>query len=136
MKRVLRCFLCILVALLCYATVASATETSIEPRFTYVVNHVVGLNIDSSSKAICSSSVESIAGYPVQVQCKLQKKVGNDWVTVTYWTKSGTGAAIAGGTYYVFSGYEYRVTATVQVYNADKTYVLESSTQYSNVISH
>ena len=136
MKRILLFFLCILMVLLCYTTVANAEEASIEPRFTYIINHMVGLNINSSGKAICSSSVESKSGYPVLVQCKLQQKVGEDWTTVKYWTKSGTGAAIAGGIYYVHSGYEYRVVAIVQVYTTNNTYILESSTQYSDVIPH
>lgn len=136
MKRIPFCLLLIIVALLCCSTVTSATEVSVTPRYSYINNCVIGFTIDSSGKASCSCSVEPTSNLPVQIMCKLQKKVDGEWTTVKYWTKTDNGATVVGGNYYVYSGYEYRVFVTAKVFNADKTLILETITKYSNYISY
>lgn len=65
---------------------------------------------------------------------KLQQKVGTSWETVKEWTSSGTTNNFA-ESWYVTSGYDYRVEILADVYNSSGN-MIESQTTHSSVVEY
>lgn len=131
-------FCLILVICLCivstpFANASDYSETSISPRFAYITNSGVGLDIDTSlGIATCDADCYANGGYTVEVKCELQKYMGTYWVTLKSWTARATSMACVQGSWAVYSGYTYCSYATYKIYSTSGT-LLETDTSYQSV---
>ena len=133
MKKHARQILCILLAL-CFTSISAfatnaapdtATENTVQPRFTYISYASVGLGIEPDGYSTCDTSVtlyESI--YDVEIVMTLQRNDGSGWEDVKTWsiTDDGPNADIVKH-WYVLSGYDYQVVSDIFVYNQDNVIV-------------
>lgn len=93
---------------------------TIEPCYVGVNSSSCNLSI-SSGTATCRGAVTLKSGYTASLTLKLQRsKDGSSWTTLKTWTATGTSI---NKSYYVSSGYKYRATFNVKVYNSSGTLV-------------
>lgn len=136
-KRKCRTIIAI-VAVLCVLTAgltcnAVGNTRLVEPRFTAISKVQAELSITSSGKTTCNGAVELRNGYTAELTMKLQRSTnGVIWTDVKTWTTSGNGTLSLEYSYYVASGYWYRVESAVDTYNAAGAFI-ESASAYSNI---
>lgn len=116
-KRVLSMLMT--VALLTSGINAFAGEVS--PRYTGTSTIVTDLSISSTGKATCAGTVVLYSGYTATLTMKLQQYNGSYWTTIQTWSTSDSKSLSK--SYYVSSGYSYRVVTSAKVYNSSGTYV-------------
>ena len=120
-------------------SVASSTEVNgdieISPMFTYIINAEAQIFINSSGKA----TVETyLTGNNKVTSTKaiinLQQYKNGRWTTIKTWDQSSNTRILNfSSTYYVNSGYSYRVQSTVTAYsgtNSESTTLTSSSQSY------
>ena len=139
-KRITSGILILVLVLTSVASAASAnspTTEAIQPRWTRIFSLTASLDISSSGRADCSSNAMlRISGDSADLTMSLQRSSnGTSWTTVKTWTESGRGSISMDESWYVLSGYFYRVKATVEVYNSSGTLV-ESATAYSATVEY
>ena len=127
------------VAMLCLLLAGTSTNaaesTSVQPRLTAVSAIGAELDVTSSGRADCYSEVELRNGYTGDLTMVLQRSTNQIiWSDVKTWTASGSGTIEMDKSYYVASGYYYRVVATVDTYNAAGSFVetVSSNSQICN----
>lgn len=117
---------------------AMSSESPIMPLYAVISYCVSDLEITKTvlgGKATCTGeAVVTDSNYDVTVKCELQKLDGT-WKTLKSWSESGNFGVDAGGSYYVSSGYTYRVKTTVKVYNSNGS-LRETATEYSNQVHY
>lgn len=111
---------------------ATANESTIQPRWTYLNSVYAYLDINWLGVATCEGN--AIAGSSVQVKTvvRLQQKLDSGWYTVKSWSETGTGTASAGGKIAVARGYDYRVTVSAYVYDDNGNIVETGSSSDSD----
>ena len=125
---------------MCTTIQAQATEPqtfygeSSLPRYAAIERLTATLKINSSGRVSCGGSASTILGYSCDATMKLQQKVGTSWETVKEWTSSGTTNNFA-ESWYVASGYDYRVEILADVYNSSGN-MIESQTTHSSVVEY
>lgn len=139
-KRITSGILILVLVLTSVASAVSATAPSseaIQPRWTRIYSLKAFLDISSSGRADCSSKVMlKNSSDSAELTMSLQRSSnGTSWTTVKTWTDSGQGSISVDGSWYVLSGYYYRVKAAVKVYNSSGTLV-ESATAYSATVEY
>lgn len=125
--------LCVLLSLVLLCTlplpVLAVDDITIEPgdaeigiMLTYISAYGYDLNINSSGLASCSANMTAYPGTDsVSISMYLQKYDGG-WSTVKHWSKSAeTNYAFLSGSYYVMSGYTYRVLVYFYAYEGSAT---------------
>ena len=142
MKNILMRSLCLLTAILTLCASASATALQeavvdtpeISPRYVYIRDASAELEI-TGGMADCSATVAaSGTSYDVELTVELQQNCSG-WDTIKTWTDSGARYASAGGNWYVASGYDYRVKASVTIKNSSGS-TIEKATFYSYTESY
>lgn len=105
------------------------------PRYAYTDDIYSSLSINSAGAASCSSSATAISpSYEVNLTMTLQR-YDNGWKTVKEWDGSNDWSASLSGTWYVVSGYDYRVEAKATIKNTSgKT--LETATVHSTIVEY
>jgi hypothetical protein len=98
----------------------------IQPRFTNISVFYNDFYITDQGKAVLISSIDARNVDKCKISMYLQKYQNGSWITVKHWssTESGTFCGI-GETWYVMSGYQYRMSTYGYVY-AD-TKLIEST---------
>lgn len=94
------------------------TDT-IQPYYVGASGAGCSLSIQSG-KATCKGYVYLYSGYTSSLTLNLQKYSNGAWKTQKTWTGSGK---MIKKPYYVSSGYKYRATFNVKVYNSSGTLV-------------
>lgn len=133
MKKRITSGILVLVLVLTSAIVAASayapsTEV-IQPRWARIYSLTASLDISASGRADCSSSVRvRDSSDSADLTMSLQRSSnGTSWTTVKAWTDSGRGSVSMDESWYVLSGYSYRVKATAEVYNSSGTLVESAS---------
>ena len=126
--------LCMLTTGLC--TSAAAEDAPVQPRLMAVIDMQTGLDFNFLGGAKCSGEVYLENGYTGDVTVTLQRSTNQIlWDNVKTWTASGSNFVEISKTYYVKSGYYYRVEFVVDAYNAAGAFV-ETVSDYSSIIYH
>lgn len=102
----------------------------IQPRFTNIAAFTNKFDISSGGKATITSSVTATNVDKIKINAYLQRYANGQWTTVKSWTTTeyGTFAAL-GESYYVTSGYQYRMVSNAYVFLNNQ--LLESTTYTS-----
>lgn len=130
------CFLLCLTTPVCALSSDEATNQLISPRYSYVAEFNLGLDISTSGKAHCFSSITlNNSLHSCTVKMVLQRNDGSGWEDVKNWSSSGGQNVIVEKDWYVLSGYDYRVESTLKVYNANDR-LIETLTEVSPVSSY
>lgn len=130
-KRKMVMVLCLLLMLSVIAPTGYA-----EARYTRISTFVADLTISSSGLASCYSNVKSsVSTDKIELTMNLQQYSGGAWKTIKSWDTSGTGTVSLSKTWYVSSGYSYRVQAIAYVYDSSGT-LQESPTAYSSTVTY
>ena len=141
MKNILKRSLCLLTAILTLCASANAVapqevieDSVITPRYTYIEMTDASLTI-RGGLADCSAFVStSSSSYDVELTMELQRN-RSGWDTIKTWSNSGSWSASVDGNWYVTSGYDYRVKASVIIKNSRGS-IIEDTTFYSNTESY
>jgi len=143
MKNYARKSLCILLVL-CFTSlnvfatnVASdtATENTVQPRFTYISYASVGLGIEYDGYSTCDTGVTLYeSNYDVEIIMTLQRNDGSGWEDVKTWSIIDDGPdADLTKHWYVLSGYDYQVVSDIFVYNTNDQ-IVEITTEHSPIV--
>lgn len=112
---------------------ALASSKYAEPRLVAVSELQAELSVSSSGKTTCNGTVKLRNGYTGEMTMTLQCSAnGVIWTEVKTWTDSGSGTLELEHSYYVASGYWYRVETSVDTYNALGTFI-ESASAFSDI---
>lgn len=120
-------FICLMFVIMTVPVNAS-TDTPIEkevvliqPRFTNISVFYNDFYITEKGKAVLTSYIDARNVDECKISMCLQKYQNGRWITVKNWssTESGTFCGI-GETWYVLSGYQYRMKAYAYVYTSDE----------------
>lgn len=117
-------FICLMFVMMTVPLNAS-TDTEIEkvliqPRFTNISVFYNDFYITDQGKAVLTSYIDARNVDECRISMYLQKYQNGSWVTVKHWsaTESGTFCGL-GETWYVMSGYQYRMATYGYVYFND-----------------
>ena len=105
----------------------------IMPRYTYVLDITMGFDIAGDGRSYCSTGVTLHSdNYTCSVEMTLQRYEDGDWEDVKSWSTTGGQNTDIEKFWYVASGYEYRTSNVVRVYNTNgrlvETITVESHT--------
>ena len=100
-----------------YAVSPAESESSIQPRWTYLNTVSAYLNINVLGIATCEGSAIANVVQDVEVIVRLQQLTDTGWSTIKSWSATNAGASSAEGKYAVYKGYTYRTTVAAYVYD-------------------
>jgi hypothetical protein len=102
----------------------------VQPRFTNISIFQTGFDISSTGKASVNVYLTAQNVDSVKVDASLQQYKNGAWTTIKSWTNTtaGTNAGLS-GTYYVATGYSYRIVSNGFVYKGSK--MIETTTYTS-----
>ncbi len=102
----------------------------IQPQFTNISVFYNDFKITENGKAILTSSITARDVDEIRISTYLQQYKGGQWTIVKHWTTTQYGTiGVLGETWYVSSGYQYRMVSYGYVYNDD---VFIESTSYTS----
>lgn len=108
------------------ASTSNQSETIVKPCWTYISNVNNSLGINSSGQASMLSSINAYSGTSVSMINYLQRYQNGSWTNVQGWSSSTQGTYGSwSNSYYVSSGYSYRLLTYFYVYNGST--LLEST---------
>ena len=116
MRRVC-CFILILLVVGTMILPAAASQTAVQPRWTYLDAVFATLDINGLGVATCRGQAAVNSTNRIVVYVTLQQNTDSGWVTISSWSATGVGAAQAYGQYAVARGYTYRVNVFAYVYD-------------------
>lgn len=137
-KRITSGILILALVLTSIASTSSAyTAPSVQPRWSTMSAFTAQLDVSSLGRMDCTCRARlRDSSNSADLTMSLQRSSnGTSWTTVKTWTDSGRGSVSMDESWYVLSGYSYRVKATVEVYNSSGTLV-ESATAYSATVEY
>lgn len=141
MKSILKRSLCLLTAILtlCVSTSAVSPQEAVDlseitPRYAYIRNANASLTITSGLADGSATVSASSSSYDVELTVELQQN-RSGWDTIKTWSDSGARYASTGGSWYVTSGYDYRVKASVSIKDSSGS-IIEDTTFYSRTVSY
>lgn len=130
--KTLRRVLCLLLAAVMLTSGIGVFADDIAPCYTGTASISSNLSISSAGKATCTGAIRLYASYTANMTVKLQRYTNGYWSTVQSW--SGDGVSTISKSYYVTSGYYYRVVTAASVYDSSGNYVegptMLSTTKY------
>jgi len=111
-------------------------EGGIMPRYTYVAEIIMGFDIAGDGKSYCSTGVTLHSNsYTCTLEMTLQRYEDGDWEDVKTWSTSGGQDVDIEKFWYVVSGYEYRTSNVVRVYNTNG-HLVETVTVESHTVDY
>ena len=115
--------------------VLKVDEAVISPMYTYISNAEALISINSSGKATVETYVTGNSEVTsIKAAINLQQYKDGNWTTIKTWNESSSSRILDfSSTYYISSGYKYRVKSTVTAYSGDKS---ESTTLTSSSQSY
>lgn len=140
-KKILKLFYLITALLLlltfAFASAATSTNQSIQPRYISVVQFWGDLSINSAGRADCSADVtlRNTTDEVVLIMSLRRSEDGVTWSSEETWSASGNWGASMYESIYVASGYYYKVNVSATVYNENGHYI-ETATTSSNTINY
>lgn len=114
--------LCILSCIPAYATEGLSDDPVDPTRYIGTIAASAQISIDSSGNATCTCTYTLRPGYTSEVSMRLQQKQSS-WLSIVFWTKPTTGTSPFSGTTSVTSGYYYRCSVIMRVYDSNGAYV-------------
>ena len=109
---------------------ADGASSIIQPQFTYISVFMNDFNIENNGKATIASSVTARNVDKIKINAYLQRYANGQWTTVKSWTITESGTiAVLDESWYVASGYQYRMVSYAYVYLNNQ--LLESTTYTS-----
>ena len=130
------CLILTLCLLLSSASASAVAEEPLQPRYSSIFLFGTGLEISPAGRADCTSCVTVDDDDTVTLIMSLKKSSdGVTWSIEKTWSVTGTGTVALEKSYYVVSGYYYRVTSTATVYNENGHY-LETGNSSSATIDY
>ena len=120
-----------------FSTASAASQ--VQPRYAKI--HTLSselLSINWLGKATCCGFVnllDETCIIDVYVDLQRSEDGFDDWTTIKTWSATGNGNVIIEKSYYVASGYYYRVGTTAIIYDAQGNYI-ESDIASSAVLYH
>ena len=136
MKRLLSAVLVVCLLIGCMSIGVSAVSESAgdNSRYTGLVHMNASLSISDLGRAVVSVSASLRDGYKAQMHVDLhQEGMSTSSVPKTWDISIAEGGEPWGGVWYVYSGYLYYATVTLDVYTTGGTYV-ETITLDSNAV--
>lgn len=140
MKKKIFCTLSSVVMVFCVLTASLSvgatvdSNSSIQPFWIGLSSLKADLIISSFGLAECDGEVKLKNGYTADMTMELQRSTNlAAWETVNSWTASGGGTLELNKSYYVATGYYYRVEVSADVYNAYGT-LIESPSKTSSIV--
>jgi hypothetical protein len=111
-------------------------EIIVTPMWTYLSTVYTWMGIDSSGKATMVSTIDAYSGVTsVKMTNYLQRYESGAWRNVTSWTQTDQGIeGLWSKTYYVYSGYNYRLKTYFYAYVG--TSLVESTSLVSGTVSY
>ncbi|WP_018306725.1 hypothetical protein [Desulfitobacterium hafniense] len=91
----------------------------IQPYWTYLQKYSNDFYIEPNGKALVEVIASARNCDEIRIEADLQQYAGGNWTSVKKWSK--TSAGTSGGlseTWYVMSGYSYRMASSVKVYRS------------------
>lgn len=108
------------------ATNTENIENSVIARFTNIRQFSNYLTIDSFGKATVTSTLDARYCDEVSIYASLQQYSGGQWTTIKSWSNYQYGTAVEmSESWYVASGYQYRLVSYGYVYSGGE--LLEST---------
>lgn len=122
-----------ILSLLLVLSVLSLTATPATARYTNITSFAVSFSMSSSGLASCYTTIKlSNSTDSVDLTMELQQKNGSSWSTIKTWTTTGSKTVSLDKSWFVTSGYTYRIYVTADVSDssgsAEETATLNSST--------
>ncbi len=114
--------LCIMTGIPAYATEDPADDPVDPTRYIGTIAAYAQISIDSSGNATCTCTYTLRSGYSSEVTMRLQQKQSS-WIPIHIWTKPTSGSSPFSGTTSVTSGYYYRCSVIMRVYDSNGAYV-------------
>lgn len=120
-------FICIMFVIMTVpsnASIDTSTEKKeviIQPKFTNISVFYNDFYITDQGKAVLTSYIDARNVDECKISMYLQKYQNGSWINVKHWsvTESGTFCGI-GETWYVISGYQYRMVTYGYVYDDNR----------------
>lgn len=140
MKKYARRWSGLILAALCLVMTVSAGAVTMpeaermEPRYVTLTDFEAELSIGSGGRSTCTGTVRLRSGYNADVTMELQQKDGSRWETIQDWSDSGRRVTL-NHSWYVESGYDYRVKLSAEVTDSNGR-VVEQPVTYSSVESY
>ena len=117
-------------------TAYASEELTIQSRYSRITSFTVAFSISSSGLSSDYSSIKlTNSTDTVNLIIELQQKSGSTWSTIKTWETSGSGTVSLDKSWYVSSGYSYRIYVTAKVYNSSDT-LSETATLISSTASY
>ena len=136
-------FLKLLAIILCFTScflIVSASppqgaevEALIQSKFTYIISFSNDFDITAGGQAQIASSIVASNVNQVGISARLQQYQSGSWHTIKSWfeTKNGTSCTLD-ESWYVTSGYQYRLYSTGFAYQSNQ--IVESGSYTSSAI--
>lgn len=102
------------------------------PRYAALSRFSATLSINSNGCATCLGTAITNINYTCDATLELQQKVGSSWETIKDWSSSGDMNSFS-KSWYVASGYDYRLKLSVDVYTIGGKWV-EGPATYSKTV--
>ncbi|EHL07731.1 hypothetical protein HMPREF0322_01625 [Desulfitobacterium hafniense DP7] len=89
----------------------------IQPYWTYLQKYFNDFYIEPNGKALVEVIASARNSDEIRIEADLQQYAGGNWTSVKKWLKTSVGASCGlSETWYVLSGYSYRMVSSVKVY--------------------
>lgn len=131
MKRILTLLLC---ALLIVGSLMVPANATASVMYTYISGLEVGFGI-AGSTASCYGAVDAPPQYDLSLRVTLMRKSGSIWVTVQYWTATGSFIVSLVRDYALSTSGDYKVVVLGKVLD-DNGNVIESASKTSSIITY
>lgn len=109
-----------------------AMQEGLSPRYVALSRFSTTLSINSKGCASCLGTAITNINYTCDATLELQQKVGSSWETIKDWSSRGDMNSFS-KSWYVTSGYDYRLKLSVDVYTTGGKWV-EGSETYSKTV--
>lgn len=132
----MRRLFCVVLILLMVCTIvlpATASQATVQPRWTYLTSISAALEINALGIASCGGRALASSSNRIAVYVTLQQYTASGWVTIRSWSATAIAAAQVSGQYAVARGYSYRVNVTVYVYDGRGNVIETGSTSKTSV---
>ena len=126
-----------LTLLITSASAAAQPNETVQPRYTSITRYDAGLQINSAGRADCTAiaMLNNTTDSVVLIMSLRRSEDGVTWSSEKTWSISGNLAVSLDESFYVLSGYYYKVNVSVTVYNEGGHYI-ETATTSSEIINY